>query len=1076
MSAAAQETGMLNNDPGTGARAGEHHSSAPITAQQTKWWRLRNWRLRYKMAAVLLVPTLAALGVGGVRVYDGLATTARMNTIVEQVELAQRTANLTHELQRERDFAVVYTTSNGADDLGDYNAQIQRVDQAVQQLEAFEGRVEDFVPEVAEAYDSATNRLDSLSALRGTINDRFTSPQALVAYGSVIDSVLQVSRSVATSSADTGVTGTARATEAIARAKEQLAQQRSILLGAALRNEFLTGQTDAIRAADAQFEAAYAEFVNAASPAQQALYSARVAGAEVDGSEQLLQTALIAAEEDRDGLGVSPQEWGAQSGVRTDLVRSVETDLLSQYHDESSELAGSAQWTMIRDAGLVILLLVLAFGVALFIARSIVRPLRTLRYGALEIAQQSLPDSITKINDNPGSAGHVSVPPVPVHSQEEIGQVARSFDAVHQQALRLASEQALLRANVNDLFVNLARRSQTLVQRQLALIDRLEQDEQDPDQLSSLFELDHLATRMRRNNENLLILGGTDLTRRMMRPVPLSEVLGAAVSEVEQYARIAVADSPDLAIQGRVVNDFVHLVAELLENATVFSNPDTEVTVRAAYRRRELVVEIRDRGVGVDSADVDEINERLTRPPEIDVAVSRRMGLFVVGQLARRHDITVELQNNGDLEGGVTATVHLSGEYVAQLTPDGPVPMPDLPRGPEERRESGSGDTGTHLGLAAAFGQGGRGGGSAEPPTERAALPTRSRPEEPAREEVPDEPAEPAPELPAEYSVRLASGSSFGATDVPQWQDEDQAPADDGVRAVDWPSEEIPEEFADSSCAAPAIGADLFRNPFEAEKTGNTPAVVDDPPGRPEPAGRSNGYQRNGQQDSVSAAGLPRRRPASAPDSDSGAAAPRPPAAADDEAKGATWDMDDAPTQRLPIYEAVLSQWFRESEGDEPDTTAAAPPPAAPRPISEEPTSTNGHRAPEPDQGETELIEATPAASSGTGQHPVLPAPEPGWGSADDGWAAAEALVQQTQQAQETTTSAGLPKRVPKSNLVPGSAAPRTEQPARPKPATPRSADAVRGRMANFQQGIRRGRHAKNDQPSSNSSRHEEQE
>ena len=189
--------------------------------------------------------------------------------------------------------------------------------------------------------------------------------------------------------------------------------------------------------------------------------------------------------------------------------------------------------------------------------------------------------------------------------------MARAFDAVHSQALRLASEQALLRNNVNDLFVNLARRSQTLVQRQLSLIDQLEQDEQDPDQLSSLFELDHLATRMRRNNENLLILGGTDLARRMMRPVPLTEVVGAAVSEVEQYTRIAVGDSPDLGIQGRVVNDFVHLVAELLENATVFSNPDTEVSVRVAYRRAELVLEIRDRGVGIDSAELGEINERL---------------------------------------------------------------------------------------------------------------------------------------------------------------------------------------------------------------------------------------------------------------------------------------------------------------------------------------------------------------------------------------------------------------------------------------------------------------------------------
>ncbi|MBB5153837.1 sensor histidine kinase [Saccharopolyspora phatthalungensis] len=1088
MSAAAQETGMLNNDPATGAGA----ATDPAANRTKKWW-LRNWRLRYKMAAVLLVPTLAALAVGGIRVYDGLATQSRLNSIVEQVELGQQVASLTHELQRERDFAVVLTNANGPNGVGDYTAQNQRVDAAVQQLRAFDSRVADFTLEVSSAYQSAMHRLDSLGALRNTINTGFTGPQTLVAYNSVLDSLLQINRTVSTAAVNTQVSQTARAAEALGRAKEQLAQQRSILLMAGLRGQFLTGQTDAVRAANARFEAAFAEFESAATPEQSALYAARVAGPEVDRTEQIEQTALIAADRENPP-GIDPLEWGTQSAKRTDLVRSVEDEVLTDFHDDAAALADSATWSLIRDSVLLLLLLVVAFGVAAYIARSMLRPLRTLRYGALEIAQQSLPDAINKVNENPGTAAQITVPPVPVYSNEEIGQVARTFDAVHQQALRLASEQALLRTNVNDLFVNLARRSQTLVQRQLALIDRLERDEQDPDQLSSLFELDHLATRMRRNNENLLILGGTDLTRRMMRPVALNEVLGAAVSEVEQYARVAVVDAPDLAIQGRVVNDFVHLVAELLENATVFSNPDTEVTVRTAYRRQELVIEIRDRGVGIDAGEVDEINERLTRPPEIDVAVSRRMGLFVVGQLARRHNIRVELHNNDGLEGGVTATVRVSGEFVVQLTPDGPMPMPDVPRAAigEEPRESVS-ETGTHLGLAAAFGGRAAAGTDRgiEPLPERTPLPSLAGVEQ-ATAFTPkpqDEPDNDDTEVSTQYSVTVTSGDSFGATDVPEWEDASQAPADDEVRAEEWPSEEsggqFPDEF-DGQCGGPSdpIGsADLFRSPFEAEKTARftsaeLPVGLDEPvPNGSGPDGTGLGGALFGSADSEGAADNgTRQEPATEAWALGGGPVEgtdgRPPAFADDEPRGTAWDMDDAPTQRLPIYEAVLSQWFRESDVDEFPATPATPARSA--------SADNPEQAETPEPVEPEPENEQPdAPEEHVDEVPRTTVPDPGWGSADVGWKAAEALLQ-TQQVQETT-AAGLPKRVPKTNLVPGSAAPRTPQTPRRKPAATRSADAVRGRMANFQQGVKRGRHSKaepvsTEPPRSNPSRPEEQE
>ena len=194
------------------------------------------------------------------------------------------------------------------------------------------------------------------------------------------------------------------------------------------------------------------------------------------------------------------------------------------------------------------------------------------------------------------------------------------------------------------MFVNLSRRSQALVERQLQLIEQLESNEQDPDQLSNLFQLDHLATRMRRNSENLLVLAGTDLAKRNVAPVPLVDVLRAAVSEIEQYQRIVVQAPPQATVVGRATSDVIHLLAELLDNATNFSPPDSQV-VMSSLRAQDgsIVVEIADSGVGMLDHELADANRRLSTPSAVDVSASRRMGLFVVGRLGARHGITVHL-------------------------------------------------------------------------------------------------------------------------------------------------------------------------------------------------------------------------------------------------------------------------------------------------------------------------------------------------------------------------------------------------------------------------------------------------
>ncbi|SOD85739.1 Histidine kinase-, DNA gyrase B-, and HSP90-like ATPase [Streptomyces sp. Ag109_G2-15] len=226
------------------------------------------------------------------------------------------------------------------------------------------------------------------------------------------------------------------------------------------------------------------------------------------------------------------------------------------------------------------------------------------------------------------------------------------------EAARLAVDEALLRSNINAMFINLSHRSHGLIEGQLSLLAELESREADPDRLESLFKLDHLATRMRRNCENLLVLAGEEPGRSWTQPVALVDVLRAAASEVEQYERIELTGVPTVEIAGRVVTDLVHLLAELLENATSFSSPRTRVKVTGqALPDGRVMIEIHDSGLGLTAEDFAEINERLASPPSVDVSVAHRMGLFVVGRLSRRHGIRIQL--GPSVTGGTAALVML---------------------------------------------------------------------------------------------------------------------------------------------------------------------------------------------------------------------------------------------------------------------------------------------------------------------------------------------------------------------------------------------------------------------------------
>ncbi len=345
-------------------------------------------------------------------------------------------------------------------------------------------------------------------------------------------------------------------------------------------------------------------------------------------------------------------------------VRQVADELTGNISTLANTSRTNASTALLVTSLVTLLLLVLVLLISTLVARSLTRPLRKLRTDALDVAGHRLPEMVLRLSQSEGTDESVDIEPIGVTSTDEIGEVARAFDQVHREAVRLAADEAMLRGNLNAMFINLSRRSQSLIERQLSLIDSLEQSEQDSGRLSSLFRLDHLATRMRRNSENLLVLAGHEVTRRWSQPVPLVDVLRAAISEIEQYERVVLNVQPGIVVVGQAVNDVVHLVAEIVENATTFSPEDTQVYVSGQpLSSGGVLLDITDNGVGISDQEMSHANWRLDNPPVVDVAVSRRMGLFVVGRLAARHGVRVRLRHAQ--AGGLTALIWLPDTVAA---------------------------------------------------------------------------------------------------------------------------------------------------------------------------------------------------------------------------------------------------------------------------------------------------------------------------------------------------------------------------------------------------------------------------
>jgi signal transduction histidine kinase len=303
-----------------------------------------------------------------------------------------------------------------------------------------------------------------------------------------------------------------------------------------------------------------------------------------------------------------------------------------------------------------------------------VSQLRQLRESALTLAQDRLPGIIAKLRAGE-SVDVAEYEPGEALKGNEIAQVRHAFSIVQHAAIQSAVDEARLRRGVSDVFRNLAGRNQSLLHRQLTLLDGMERRATEPDRLDDLYRIDHLTTRMRRHAESLIILSGDRPARVWRQPIRLVDVLRGAVAEVEDYTRVRVLCRADAAVAGHAVADLIHLLAELAENATVFSPPNTPVRMEGDTVGRGFAIEIEDRGLGISEARLEEINARLAGPPLFDLSGSDRLGLYVVGQLAQRHDIKVTLRPSS--YGGTTAIVLVPSalvvdENAAELNP-GPV-------------------------------------------------------------------------------------------------------------------------------------------------------------------------------------------------------------------------------------------------------------------------------------------------------------------------------------------------------------------------------------------------------------------
>ncbi|MEU7928597.1 sensor histidine kinase [Micromonospora sp. NPDC049801] len=1032
--------------------------------------RLRDARIRSKLALILVVPVAAVIALATVRLisigegaYD--ATRARSLTA-----LAIDVSALTQDLQAERMAAAAYlaTPQQPADA---YNLRVRQTQQRVDEYRAERDRIGEVPTAVRDRLAAIDDHLATLDGTRQEVLDRrqMAVAEAVLRYGVILTDLISYGDGLAQLPGDESLADSRRAVAAFARAKASVAEEEAVAFTALTAGQLDPEQFSSFVATLTSQQEALVAFSLAADPVQRALVDSTVSGDAVGLSDRVA-TDITRSVGQR--ALVSAQDATAAIGAVNDLMRWAEIQLQDRLLDQADEARSDVIRQAVVESILVLLTLIIAVSLAVVLARSLNHSLRRLREGALSVANHDLPDAVQRLQ-NMGSVGDGGVDeivrqvrdPIQLNSRDEVGQVASAFNVVHREAVRVAAEQAALRTSVSAMFLNLARRSQTLVDRMIGELDAIERGEEDPKRLAQLFELDHLATRMRRNDENLLVLAGADSAVPRRDDALVVDVLRAAQSEVELYNRIEFGTvDTDISVAAHAVNDVVRLVAELLDNATRFSPPNTTVVADGRRIRDYVLIQIEDRGLGLTDEQLDSLNRRLAAPPSVDVAAFRLMGLAVVSRLASRYGIRVELRRN--VEGGTVAQVTLPaatvilpssrGREQALTRPRQPMAVEQTPLTPVGHAESYAGATTTAATLPDQW-------RSNAPAPAQWQSPLDTRDTTPAvqaggytgaRPTVPPAAAPAAPAPPARPSYGNGNGTSAGSPTVAY-------PTIDALPRRGAAADTTDARSASVLPVGPVAGPGAVAPP--------APPAPPLPPVQP------------------ATPSLPPVQPA-AP------VAPPTPAAP-------VSNRPEFPAE-APIFREMEAVWFR-SHGDDAtaiftrpqfDTppppadagtrvtnggpSSAAKAPARPPLPTRTPGSSEGTGAqsmgsmdgfgtakaggrtastptPPPSYAPAPAAPAAPVAAPAPAAAPPAPDPDAWRTAADEGWTLASRAAE---PAPAGTTRSGLPKRVPQAQLVPGGIEPKGG-----RDRSRRTPDEVRGLLSAYHRGVQRGRSAGTD-------------
>jgi signal transduction histidine kinase len=634
-------------------------------------------RIRSKLAAALAVPLVALVAIAGLQAVQASEESDRIQEEADLAFVALGPGSVTTALQNERNYTSLDLIGlAGATTLEVSSAEEAREasDTAISSLRA---SLSDLAPEVREAFEPAFTSLEDLAEVRqayeGFDGDRDLGNQELAdqvfgAYTEMIAAFFDATSTVATQVDEAGLRNGVEIVDAASRRSETIAAAtRNVVLDTLTGGSSIELQVDAIglverlQTLNARIEqlavGPYADVATETFERAGTKRALEIFGEYTLGEDVAITELLEAV--------------GTPDGVPT--IAQNATDVLA---GQASALSGDAYddvrlYTIIAAA-------VIAFAIIItYVATtSITRPLRKLRDEADEMAGRRLPEAVRSILDTPFGEDVVlpELAPIEVRTRDEVSEVVTALNKVQERTLALAADQAVLRRNIADSFVNLGRRNQNLLDRQLEFITELEQVETEPDQLEALFRLDHLATRMRRNAESLLVLAGTESPRQWGMPVEIGNVVRAGLGEVEDYRRVHVRQLEDIAVSGGAAAAVSHIVAELAENALQFSPPDEDVEIKGRRSHEGYVIAIADNGIGMPAEDIERSNRRLAGEESYTVAPSRYLGHYVAGQLAARLGVTVRLQENP--AGGIVATVVLPPTLLEQAPAPDPAVRP----------------------------------------------------------------------------------------------------------------------------------------------------------------------------------------------------------------------------------------------------------------------------------------------------------------------------------------------------------------------------------------------------------------